>query len=749
MKRSLKPSVFVMPAYLLIVVAMTYPLVLHMGTHIPGAASAHDSLFHVWFCHWFGTALGQLHNPYHAYSVLFPVGSVDFLVKNGVCLNVAFTAPLQPLFGLVPAINLVAIGLLIFNAYAMYRLVFYVTDHRLAAFLSGVMLTALPYMHFLLRALNMGQMSVGWALFYLLFLLRTLNEPGYRNSLAASLFLFVGTLSCLGYAVIYLLVTVVLALYVLASRRRWPDRCTLQRLVVFGVVSLALMGPLLLIFVSTGPAAAVPETMVDFSLLQIPDSLRALTRAERIIVTNPVQWGGPSSQVQIVVVILALAGLLLDRRRAAPWFLLAVFFFLLALGPYHVSPGPEQELTRLPAILYYQLGSVFSRFRFPFRFMIVVWLSVLVLAGLGARQLLLRWGKSPPRRAALVVVMIALLFVETGVRHLGAFPARIGELPRVPRIYAEILEREEAGAILSVPMMLEKPTKEEERTYPVPRWRAHEMHYQIIHGKRIVSGMETTLNPSPIYWDFIDNNTLIQNVLNWQRAPETPPLPIAERDLRAMAALGFGHVVLSRNFLRFGTARTIDGYLEQIFGTPVEYKDDPVSIFDITGRGTARGDAGPEDWIYLRSPQSPQPSYSLEHDIRERRWDRVLTAAEALLRVDPGDEAAACEVSFARKELQLSQPDATAADCHALTEEYLAAGKPRRAIPCLEVLKADDAKTHLLLGIAYQGMGWPSLALDEYRMAQSLDPEMDIDLDAVRVPSSLYPAPTGPRAAPW
>jgi len=656
----------------------TWPMIGKLGSHLPGYGPNTDNLFHLVFSRWFAVALGQGQNPYHVWWTLFPAGSDSFLGKNGTCFNAALSAPLQPVFGLLAAVNLTGLALLAFNGWATFHLVHHLTKHRAAAFLAGVVLMMVPYNASMLGALSFDQLSVGWALTFLLYLLRTVEEPGWRNPALAGVFFFLTCLSFLGYGLLFGGVGALALGWALAARHARPDRDLLGRLALAALVVGALCAPLALAFKVSGGASSVdPAAAGSFPLALAPSRATLESPASRIVLEGSLRWRDLLA-LQGVSALLAAAGVVLQPRRAALWVVLVVCFYLLALGPY--LQGGDGRWLPLPGLVLYHLGGVFARFRFPFRFIIVTWVAVAVLAGLGAQALARRFARTSGQTGVALAVTLAALVAETALRHADLLPIPHFRAPEVPRYYREVLARQPDAAIISVPLLFEKPSKEAERAFPQPLWHPLEMYYQATHGHRTMAGPETAVQPPTIFTAFARQSRLVQAVAALQQAAHAACGPIPERELRALDELGFGWVVLHERWLARPNAEAIGACLQQLFGPPERYPEDAISVWDLRDRGPLRQGAGTWDWLHPGGPSCAFP-------------------------VEPQDDLLA--------RLRLA-------------EDAVARGEA-------------DAATLALLGRTYEALGWPAPALDAYRRARALDPAVAVDLSGVLVPDTEHP----------
>jgi hypothetical protein len=677
-------------AYTAMALAITWPLALNLGTQVVGSASVPDYIGHIWHCKWFATALFDGVSPYQVHTLLYPVGSTDLVIKSGPCLNAAMTVPFQTVLGAVASHNLTLLGLMVLTAYGAYRLVLDVTGDRASSFAAGAVLTMNPLMVSEMSVGHMDQFSGGWCLLTLLCVLRTVRGQGRFAPVLAGLFFALSTLSYLGFGLLLGMLLPLLVGWTLVADRSllgWP---LVRRLAVAGVTVTVLLSPVLLAYLThEGSGEASGATAVAFPVSDTPQHLDALPITERIIVTESIrplqlrlayQDGerGLLPQLHVLVLILVAAGLALRRRQALPWVVGAVLFGVLAMGPYlrgNADAPATSALAPLPGLLLYNHAPFFTRFRFPYRFMFMVWICLVPVVGLGARALMDRVGLPGRLRLGAAAALCLLLFLESTARGLVPFPAPLEPFPRTPSFYTEVLPQEPPGAIVNVPFALDKPTMEEERAFPVPFWQSLEMHYHAQHGRPILTGHWVAFSPPPIHRRFVERNTLLSSILAWQQ--DRPGGPIELTDLWVLEELGFRHVVVNEGWLRSGTAAAIRHRLTQLFGPPRTYPGDAVVVFDTLSQGAARQGRERREVVVLESrgggasPASPETldGFGLalaaldaapqDADTASRRGDLLLQRGIPSLALDAYERALEEDPSLSIDTASLEYPAVT------------------------------------------------------------------------------------------
>ncbi len=412
--------------YLLATIVYTWPLALNLTTAIPG--DGFDGWQNYWNQWWIKQALiDRLANPLYTDAIYHPTGvTLYFQTLNP--FNGVTTLPLQLAFGLIPAYNAVVFLSWVLAGYGMFLLARWmmgtdalgprlpIGDTRAgytAAIVAGLVYTLAPF-HMAHLLGHMQVMSLQWLPFYVLALLRALNQAcrgrrWLRSALWAALFLVLTGL-CDWYFVLYLFLFTGVAIFWLWLAA--PGRPTLRKLlrivapatVAGGVFAVALsfwLAPMVMEALRfrfmVRPSAdlyILSASVMDFL---VPNRLHTLFRPESFT------WIGnqiaPVSERTIaigyVVLGLAVAAIFLARRKASFWWIMAIFFFVLALGPqWHFGnitmddvPAAAlqgQEMTSwTPYGLLNRLVPFMRVSRSVSRFALMVQFSMAVLAGMG------------------------------------------------------------------------------------------------------------------------------------------------------------------------------------------------------------------------------------------------------------------------------------------------------------------------------------------------------------------------------
>jgi hypothetical protein len=114
-----RKQVVILIAYTMVALAMTFPLVLNLGSTIPGVEG--DAPSFVWAMGWFKTALERGINPFRSDFVFYPLGGATQLLW-ATSLIAFVSIPFQSVFGLIATYNLFYLAVTVITAWGTYLL---------------------------------------------------------------------------------------------------------------------------------------------------------------------------------------------------------------------------------------------------------------------------------------------------------------------------------------------------------------------------------------------------------------------------------------------------------------------------------------------------------------------------------------------------------------------------------------------------------------------------------------------------
>lgn len=488
--------------YLVLTLALTFPLVLHLGDALPG--DSFDAWQNYWNSWWLKQSLvEQPRNPLFTDLLYHPTGvGLYFHTLNP--FDGIVTLPLQLAGNLFIAYN--AAVLLAFAAGGLGTYLLALTTlapHTLAgrrifwpAFTAGLIFTFAPY-HLAHLLGHMQLIALQWIPFYLLSLRRGLLHARRGRLTPADwmrpgLFLILVGL-CDWYYVLYCLIFSALALLAaLISLPRdgsaWRGALlrTLAIPTAAGLVFGLALSPWLLpmarqaqasAFMAAGRAEAI-RLSADLLAFVTPSGFHPLW-GQAVRVWADRTFTGSLSEYTVflgfVPLGLAALGLRSDWRRTRFWLLTALSFGLLALGPaLHVAgrtdllPGGA-ELT-LPHAWLFENFSFMRIARSVSRYSVMVMLALGVLAAHGLAALQAR----RPSLRLLGPLLAGLVLFEFWPAPYPISP------PDTPAWYQTLAQTSGRGAVLNLPMNWDRPGY---------------LLYQTVHGRPLTVGYISRNDP--------------------------------------------------------------------------------------------------------------------------------------------------------------------------------------------------------------------------------------------------------------
>ncbi|HID64003.1 MAG TPA: hypothetical protein EYP49_14885, partial [Anaerolineae bacterium] len=131
-KTTAKIHLLIIGLYLVLSLALTYPLPLHLTTHVPGSATwAFDEYTFLWNMWWFKYSIFDLQtNPFYSSFIFYPLG-VSLVLYTYHLHNALLSVPLQPFLALATINNSLLIGSLTLSGYGTFLLIKYLLYSRM------------------------------------------------------------------------------------------------------------------------------------------------------------------------------------------------------------------------------------------------------------------------------------------------------------------------------------------------------------------------------------------------------------------------------------------------------------------------------------------------------------------------------------------------------------------------------------------------------------------------------------------
>jgi hypothetical protein len=495
--------------YVALTAVVFWPVVGHLGTRI--LSDGGDGAAYLWNLWAIPRALLRGQNPFDTQEIFFPVGAHTAFNTNMPLVSV-LSWPLQKLFGLGVAANLVQLAGVVLSGFAAYLLAEHVTGNRPAAFVAGAAFTFAPYRFLHVAHYDLSHLE--FLPFGILALLLLYETPNRRRAVIFGVVVGLTLLTNLYYFMFLLIACAVVAAW------RWREtlrRETAVRLAqaagvaaVVGAPLLVFMARDLLVFHSLDPIrdwGHADNYSANLWSWVTPSAVQRLW-GDRFLHVDTMWTGGERTAFPgFIVLALAVVGVIwAGRRRRGPgdrgcppdrggvsrqglWLALAGVFVLLSFGPFlHVGHRQGARFIRYGIrysypMPYWLLNSVpvLNGVRVPGRFSVVAILALDVLAAVGLAWLMARVATRRPR-LALVVPAVALVLVLVEFFPKGI----VTQKPGIPKPYAAIAADPGRRAVLEIPLQWRTgfldfgDTRHDHTIF---------LYYATRHGKPMVGGM--------------------------------------------------------------------------------------------------------------------------------------------------------------------------------------------------------------------------------------------------------------------
>ncbi len=583
----------VISAYVLFALVLTWPLVAHFATHVPGNGADDPPL--AWNLWWVQHALLQLGtNPFDCNYTFYPLG-INLAFYTLTILNALLSIPLQAIWGLAPASNLLLLSSFVLSGYGAFLLASYLlrsvthtspprqrtalnTHHAsrsmrhvlhpaqrafrslpLAAFLAGLLYA---FASSKLGYAALGQWNIAssqWIPFYVLYLFKMGDNPKrWRYPLLAALFLLLQAYAELTYASFLALFTTLWAIwYLLAHFRSAGSWRLIGNLFLVVGISVAGLLPVL--------AMMLPDLLLEGDIFVEGSGFADVFSADLLGFLVPTMYHpvfgslverfgfdhsvGQHIYLGYAVLVLAIVGAVYGWRRTANpesppqavgrsrparfWALSALLFWLLTLGPTLRFNGHDTGLP-LPFSLVAQLP-FFKGNRYPSRYSVLFVLSLAMLVAFGLTAILTgrqRHAPGAPRRLTLPGALRQLaipLLATLLIFEHLSVPLPLSDM-HVPPVYQTIADEMPGDfTLLDLPVAWRNGFRVTGTQHPIIMFT---QYYQSVHGKRILAG-NTSRNP-PLKFQYFTEAPVINTLIALETGHPVDPA-VLEQD-RGLAA---------------------------------------------------------------------------------------------------------------------------------------------------------------------------------------------------------------------
>lgn len=569
--------VFVVVFYLALAIVLTWPLIAHFQTHVPGQGV--DDPAQTWSLWWVRYALLDLGiSPLTTDHLFYPVG-INLVAYTPTFLNGVLSIPLQLIFGVIPATNIIIYFAFVMNGYGAFLFTRDVLarckiNSDVAAFLAGSFY-AFGAWHVHYADATYMLLSCEWIPFYVFYLLRLERNP-FRNGAHAGFFLLLNAWTELTLAMFLAIFTALYLVYWMVTRLIEIKKISVfvrvgQHIIlglgILGILAMVGVSPLLLnlwndtqrfgYYLSQGMGRVQIFSAELISFLFPSPQNPILGAWANTITTANTRY----AFIGYAVLILVIVGFLAYRksRETIFWTISAVFFASLMFGPSLIIGGQNTDIP-LPFALLRAIPFINAN-RYPVRFNTILMFSLTPLIAFGAARLL-----QLSRGKIILGVLSVLLAVEQLV-----VPIPLSDL-RVPAIFETIRYDPGDFAVLNLPLGWRGSVSLQGKMEDQAQF------FQTVHHKRMLGGI-TSRTPRFKTQYFLEA-PIIQSIIALESGNEVDDNRRAlDRNVAAEVLRFFNIRYVNMNRALAGDVLT--QYILDVFPLTEIYRDDTRIVYRV------------------------------------------------------------------------------------------------------------------------------------------------------------------------
>lgn len=548
LQKKLREPVLITLSFTLLTLILTYPVIFRLSTHF--MCDGGDGFQNMWNMWWLKTSLLNLHtNPYYTTYLHYPDG-ISLLFQTFNPFNGLISIPLQFLFRMEITYNLVVIFSFIMSGIGMYLLARYLIKNRLAAFISGVIYTFCPF-HFAHGLGHLQLIAMEWMPFYILYMIKTHREGGWKNGVLGGLFLILTAL-CSWYYLIYsgFITCIYLIYHLIANRESVLSKNFGRNILILFVTFWVCMSPLFgAMFYAKTTQEFVgehnPENWsADLTSFLVPSAISTYGRAWFASIWG--KWKGNTAENSnyIGYIVLGLSIFALIKYRDSRfWGIVALFAFVMALGPYLRVMGKQYRVVPLPYQLFHRYIPFFSFTGVPERFDIMLKFSLAIMSGYAVSGIYNKFGNIKVKYVFIVLISVLVIMEYLAIPYVTT-------KVEFSKFYYEMAKDEDVYGVIDIPS------------------GAVTLYLATIHEKPLVGGYVS--RPSEKALNFLSETPVIKDLMVSGKT-ESKDISKTARD------------IFSKHNIRYVITHS-DAYrdfLEKEIGLKVHHEDKFIRVYSI------------------------------------------------------------------------------------------------------------------------------------------------------------------------
>jgi len=490
--------------YLVLTVIFTYPLISNFATAFPSDGG--DAVQYLWNLWWTKYAVVNLKtSPFFSNYIYYPWGT-SLLYNTFTPLRNFVSIPLQMIFGLIAANNILIFASFIFSGFFMFLLAYELTKHRFASFMAGFSYAFSPYVFAHLRG-HYNFTSIELFPLLLLVLIKLWQKPNIKKAFFLGLILIGLLLTDYFYLFCGLLLVLIFIFFHLGHKNKIGN--FLSYLFLSGAVLGIILLPLVVLLYYKSYLGnefyrlGSDRYLTDLASFFIPHCTGLFWRSFFEKVNFPMNaacgFDGSFTEGIVYLGFLPLLSVFMIFRRKkflSTWqkfaFFGGVISMILALGDKLQFLGWATGV-KLPYYLF-SLIPFLRDFRVPSRIAVLTTLFFSLVLAFEFKEWLLkiklRWK---------IILWSGIIFL-VGLVDLLSTPILI-EKRLAPDFYRQLRNKKKVTAILDIPLgFWEDPGRS--------------IYYQTVHQKPILGGLVSRLPRKPV--ELYRGYSLIRAVIDFQ-----------------------------------------------------------------------------------------------------------------------------------------------------------------------------------------------------------------------------------------
>lgn len=584
MKKETITNTAVFAFILILVLIITYPGIAEFNSRLLGIK---DSYFYAWDLWWFKHAVFSLHqSPLKLTTIFYPITGIPYLWSSP--LNEIAGMILSPIIPLPLLFNTLALLPIVLGTYFAYKLIYLLTEQRLAGITGGILFGFSPYLLSTMMG-NLQYASVEFIPLVIYTMIKLKDDRTTKNGIkfiAASALLAMSNSSYIFYA--YLPVIIYLPFSWLIKDRKavLNSFFLLYCLLSIGIVALIALVfyiPQLDVIRHSEYAKALGTSQLlvniqNFLDYFLPNKANFLFKKIIYFYSEDRVYFSDIGLVTLFLIILTLA-FKYEKIEVIRWGIFAILLYIFSLGTYLKFNGPvmytSYETMHFVPLPYTFLGKIrgMSNLTQPALLIPLLLLSTSIIAGFGVKLIIERTGI----RALSHVTAFSLIFLAL-VEYYPGYPFP-GVQATVPAYYIPITKDHSTKAIIELPIAGSVFSNKDDIPFIY-----RSMYYQIFTGKALVGGYydyqwdraQSFITTTPFLSQLDDAFTLVYGDII-----PVNKTALADYGIRALMDLGIGYIIVNRPAYSPAEYDAIRSFLISYCGQPF-YDDGYISIFVLT-----------------------------------------------------------------------------------------------------------------------------------------------------------------------